>query len=125
MNALMSASDGCCVFFNAKVHDSFVAVEPKSECSQTTSGLGDDWFGDNVAINGKHRGPLNVELVDLAHETTVADAVAFLLGSAVSIGIAMVPLGSHDAPEEGDKFPGPCVARALAAIELHGVMVPG
>jgi hypothetical protein len=55
----------------------------------------------------------------------MADAVTFVLGSAVTIGIAMAPLGAHCAPQQGDKFSGPDVARTAATIELHSGMVPG
>jgi hypothetical protein len=87
--------------------------------------VGDDgFFGDNIAIVGKHCGSLGVDVSDLAHEASVRDAVAFFFfGSVVAFGIAMVPLGSHDAPVKGDEFAGPDVPGTAASIEFHCMMV--
>jgi hypothetical protein len=92
VDALVGASD--------QFNNSYVAFKPKRERCGASIGLGQNRFSNDVAIGGEHCWPLIIMSDDLAHEASMADAVAFFLSATVAVGITMVPLGAHCAPQQ-------------------------
>jgi hypothetical protein len=100
VDSLAGASDGGGGFFGAQFDNVCVAFKPESKRCGASIGLGQNRFSNDVAIGGEHRWPLITKVDDLAHEASMADAVAFFLSSTVAVGITMVPLGVHCAPQQ-------------------------
>jgi hypothetical protein len=100
VDSLVGASDGGSGFFDAQFDNICVAFKPESERCGASTGLGQNRFSNDVAIGGEHRWPLIIKVDDLAHEASMADAFAFFLGATVAVGITMVPLGAHYAPQQ-------------------------
>ena len=55
----------------------------------------------------------------LAHEPGVSDGVVLFFGASVSVGVAVVPLGSHDAPQESDGSASPDGTCAAFLVRLQ------
>ena len=104
---------------SAKFHDWNVALEPEFEGGGTSFGFEEDGFCDDVSVGGEHRAALGALLFCLAHEPGVSDGVVLFFGASASIGVAVVPLGPCDAPQESDEFASPDGACALFSVRLQ------
>ena len=80
---------------------------PESEGGGASFGFLDNRFSDDVAIDGEHRGVLGILRCDLVHSPGVSDGMVFLFRAAMAVGVVVISLGSHDAPQEGDRFASP------------------